>query len=312
MGPLPHSVSPFPPLIRIYQEFFLLPVMKKTWFILLGGLLASLNSCTTREGGITGRPLEPVRVGGFDRQRDIIYTPPGWPQSIPADLYVPAGEGPWPGVLLIHGGSWANTDRRSDMEGMAEHLARRGYVVLNATYRLAPNSIYPAQLQDLRQALRYLRRHAAELKLRPDRIAAFGYSAGGQLAAQLGALQGAADERVQAVVAGGAPTDLRRFPRSPIVAAYLGGTLSQKPALHAEASPVTHLDASDPPVFLYHGTRDTLVPPDQTRLYAAALTKAQVPHELVWQKGRGHVGAFLAYGEILDEAIGFLDRHLRR
>ncbi|SKB01206.1 Acetyl esterase/lipase [Prosthecobacter debontii] len=287
-------------------------MMKKSWYFLLGTLLVSLNSCTSREGSLTGQPVKPIRVGGFDYQRDIVYTPPSWPQAIPADLYVPQGPGPWPGVLLIHGGSWANTDRRSDMEGIAEHLARRGYVVLNATYRLAPEAIYPAQLHDLQQALRYLRAHAAELHLRADRLAAFGYSAGGQLAAQLGAVNGPASLRIQAVVAGGAPTDLRRFPRSPIVAAYLGGSLAEKPSLHAEASPVTHLDPSDPPVFLYHGTRDTLVPPDQTTRYAAALAQAGIPHELVWQKGRGHVGAFLAYGEILDEAIGFLDRHLRR
>ncbi len=268
-------------------------------------------SCTSRVGPRTGSPAEPVHVTSFSLRKDVIYTPPGWPQALPADVYVPDGPGPWPGVLLIHGGSWANKDRRSDMEGIAEHLAHRGYVVMNATYRLAPQSIYPAQLQDLQQASRWFRAQAPALHLQTGHIGVFGYSAGAQLAGLLGAMDAPPGQRFQAVVAGGTPADLRKFPKSPIVATYLGGSIAQKPGLFAAASPVTHLTPGDPPVFIYHGSRDILVPPDQATDYAAALEKAHVPHELVWQKGRGHVTAFLSYGDVLPAALSFLDRHLR-
>ncbi|MEN3943947.1 alpha/beta hydrolase [Prosthecobacter sp. SYSU 5D2] len=280
-------------------------------FFLLPLLLASL-SCTTRVGAPTGEKVPPVRVGGFTVQKDVIYTPPGWPQALPADVYVPDGPGPWPGILMIHGGSWTGKERRSDMAGLSEHLARRGYVVMNTTYRLAPEHLYPAQVEDLRQATRWMVANAETLRLQKDRLGVFGYSAGGQLAAMMGALDSAKGLRFKAVVAGGAPTDLRKFDRSPIVSVYLGGSLREKPALYAEASPVTHISAGDPPVFIYHGSKDTLVPPDHASDYAAALQKAGVPHELVWQNGRDHIAAFLTYGDILGPAVGFLDRHLRK
>ncbi|TDU66022.1 acetyl esterase/lipase [Prosthecobacter fusiformis] len=283
----------------------------KAHLLLFVCLLSSL-SCTTRVGPRIGTPVQPVRVAGFTLREDVIYTPPGWPQALPADVYVPDGPGPWPGILLIHGGSWANKDRRSDMDGIAGHLARRGYVVMNATYRLAPQHIHPAQIHDLQQATRWLRTHADQLHLQPDHLGVFGYSAGGHLAALLAALDAPADLRFQAVVAGGAPSDLRKFDRSPIVTTYLGGSLQEKSALYAAASPVTHLTSDDPPVFIYHGTRDTLVPPDHASDYAAALKKVGIPHELVWQNGRGHIAAFLSYGDILTPALSFLDRHLRQ
>lgn len=282
------------------MKAFLLPLL------LLLGL-----SCTTRIGPRTGSPVPPVRAPGFTVQKDVIYTPRGWPQALPADIYVPDGPGPWPGILMIHGGSWTGKERRSDMAGLSEHLAKRGYVVMNTTYRLAPQHLYPAPIQDLRQATRWLVTNAETLRLQKDRLGVFGYSAGGQLAAMLGGLDTPADLRFKAVVAGGAPTDLRKFTRSPTVTTYLGGSLEAKPALYATASPITHITPGDPPVFIYHGSKDTLVPPDHASDYAAALQKVGVPHELIWQNGRDHIAAFLTYGDILTPAIAFLDRHLR-
>jgi len=280
-------------------------------FLLLASLLF-IASCTTHLGPRTGTPVTAVKTSGFTVKKDMIYTPKGWPQAIPADVYQPAGTGPWPGVLLIHGGSWTAKDRRSDMDSIAERLARRGYVVMNATYRLAPQHPHPAQVQDLQQALAWMRAHAAELRLRSDRLATFGYSAGGHLAALLGAVDAPAKLRVQAVVAGGAPSDLRKWPNSRDVVSYLGGPLNEVPAQYASASPVTHISRDDPPVFLYHGSLDMLVTVDQAIDYQAALTKGGVPNELLWQRGRGHVPAFFLDGDAIRPAIDFLDRHLRR
>jgi acetyl esterase/lipase len=278
---------------------------------LLSLLLLSCSACTTHLGAGTGRPARAVQVPDFTVRKDIIYSPAGWPQALPADLYQPKGTGPWPGVLLIHGGSWTGADHRSQMASIARRLARRGYVVMNATYRLAPQFLYPAQVKDLQQATKWLRDHAQELNLRADRVGTFGYSAGGNLAALIAAIDAPASLRFGAVVAGGAPTDLRKFPDSPVVEKYLGGLESKIPGAFADASPITHISRDDPPVFLYHGTRDTLVPVDQAADYQAALQRKGVPHELLWQNGRGHVTAYFFDHDAVSAAIDFLDRHLR-
>ena len=282
----------------------------KSLFLLTCLFLAC--SCSTRLGERTGTPAAAVKVAKFTVEKDVIYTPSGWPQALPADLYQPEGPGPWPGVLLIHGGSWAGKDRRSDMTSIAQRLAQRGYVVMNATYRLAPKYLYPAQVDDLQQATLWFRGHARELNLRADQLAAFGYSAGANLAALLAAKDAPKSLRFQAVVAGGTPADLRKFTDSPIVEKYLGGTDEKIPAVYADASPITHISRDDPPVFLYHGHLDKLVPIDQAIDYEAALTKGGIPHEFLWQNGRGHLAAYFFDKDAISPSIDFLDRHLRR
>jgi acetyl esterase/lipase len=272
--------------------------------------LTLLTSCVTHIDRSTASSPARVSVPQFTLQRDVIYSPKRWPQELRADVYQPAGDGPWPGVLLIHGGSWTAKDRRSDMDSIAERLVKRGYVVVNATYRLAPKYLHPAQVRDLQQALTWMRDHAQTLKLDATRIASFGYSAGGHLAAMLGGVNAPAKQRVQAVVAGGAPLDLRKWPASAAVILFLGGTLREIPDTYADASPVVHISKDDPPVFLYHGSWDMLVPPDHSEDYHAALKKAGVRSELLWQRGLGHVPAFFIDGTVIERAIEFLDREL--
>lgn len=279
---------------------------------LLPLVLLSLTSC-----GIShlGRPATPppaeVSVFAITEKQDVVFTPAGWSQSLVADLYLPSGEGPWPGVLLVHGGGWREPERRSDMAGIARRLAKRGYVVMNATYRLVPHHRYPAAVKDLQLAHSWMERHAASLHLRADRIAIFGYSAGGHLAALLGGLDAPPSRRFQAVVAGGAPSDMRKFVGEGMASEFLGGTREEVPGPFAEASPIIHVTRDDPPVFLYHGEKDTTVPPDHAVDYQAALNRAGVPTELFWLKGRGHVAAFLTDEAAITAAIEFLDRHLR-
>lgn len=279
---------------------------------LLPLVLLSLTCCGTSH---LGRPVTPppaeVSVPGITVKKDVVFTPADWPQALVADIYLPSGPGPWPGVLLVHGGGWREPERRSDMAGIARRLARRGYVVMNTTYRLVPDHRYPAPVEDLRQAHSWMQRHAGSLHLRGDRIAIFGYSAGGHLAALLGGLDAAPSRRFQAVVAGGAPSDMRKFVGEGMASEFLDGTSDQVPAIFAEASPITHVTRDDPPVFLYHGGKDTTVPPDHAVDYQAALTRAGIPNELFWLKGRGHVAAFLSDRAAVAAAIQFLDRHLR-
>ncbi len=246
----------------------------------------------------------------YSLERDLIYTPSGWPQAIKADLYRPKAEGLRAAVLVIHGGGWAAPDRREQMAGIAQDLAARGYVVLNASYRYAPEYRHPAQLQDLQTAIAWLRSNAGRLSIDPARIGAFGYSAGGHLAALLGAVDAKPEHRLQAVVAGGAPTDLRKYPGGSLVPNFLGGSQAQVPTQFADASPILHVSANDPPVFLYHGGVDTLVPLDHSEDYQKALDAAGVANELVVLRGRGHITAFLTDGAARDAALNFLDRHL--
>lgn len=270
-----------------------------------------LSACSTYIGKPDTAQPPPV-VSSYTVQRDVVYTPQGWPEALKADVYLPSGAGAKPAVLLIHGGGWAAPDRREQMASIAERVAKRGYVVVNATYRFAPATIYPAPVADLREALKWMRANAVQYQIKPDQIAAMGYSAGGHLAAQLGVLDGPAEVRVQAVVDGAGPTDLRKYKGGKLVPQFLGGTQSQVPKQFAEASPVTHVSKDDPPVFLYHGTWDTLVPDDHSGDFKAALDAAGVHAEWFKIIGRGHITAFFMDGPAIEAALGFLDRTLRR
>lgn len=254
----------------------------------------------------------PAGAGGFETRRGLEYVRTCG-EALTLDAYVPEGPGPFPGVLVIHGGGWS-ARRPSDMAAISRALARRGYVALNVTYRLAPEHRYPAAVDDVREALRWARREAAALKLDPARVGAWGYSAGAHLAAMLGVEDGediGPEDKVAAVVAGGTPAEFELWPKSPIVTPFIGQTFAEAPDVWRAASPVSHAGPGDAPFFLYHGTKDVLVEPEQAKRMAAALAKAGVRHEVFWQRGRGHVSAFVFDGAAVRGALAFLDSVLR-
>ncbi|WP_020649049.1 alpha/beta hydrolase [Solimonas variicoloris] len=261
-------------------------------------------------------PACAVTADGEGRvERELRYTPPDWPQALTLDVYEPVGDGPFPAVLLIHGGAWQRGSR-AHMAPVARQLAAHGYVAVNVDYRLAPAYRFPAPLQDLQQALRWTQANAARYRIDPQRLAAWGYSAGANLAALLGGIgtappYGAASVRLRAVVAGGTPADLTRFPDNRMVEAYLGAPCSQAAALCRAASPALQVDAQDPPVFLYHGSGDRLVPIAQAQTYRQALDAAGVPNALFVVSGAGHIGAVRHGDEAVRAALEFLGRHLR-
>ena len=252
----------------------------------------------------------------LDREiRDFVYTEPGWPQPLRADLYLPQCIDRLPVVITIHGGGWANRSR-DDMTAISEALVERGYAVLNLNYRFAPTYTFPAQLDDMYQALRWLRDNADYNCLDVTRLNAWGYSSGAHLAALLGGFDRATSvesvrqlPRLRAVVAGGIPADLRKYDDSPIVKRFLGGTPDSLPELYDLASPAAQISADDPPVFLYHGKLDFLVTLDQPQDYYDALIDAGVKSELYLHRLRGHGTMFLFGGEAESRAIDFLDRY---
>lgn len=221
-------------------------------------------------------------------------------------------------MLVIHGGGWYK-GKRKDMGYVAGRLARRGYAAVSISYRFAPEHLFPAQIHDCKRAVRWMRAKAAELRIDPARIGAFGYSAGGHLAALLGTTgpedgldgEGQGDARVQAVVAGGAPTDLRKWPEGKMTMRLFGGPMSEKAEDFRRASPIVHASAGDAPTFFYHGAKDTLVPPEHAGEMEAALKAAGVPTETFLVPGMGHVRVFLFGRAAVEKAIDFLDRTLK-
>lgn len=251
-------------------------------------------------------------------ERDVVYATRS-DGSLLADVYRPAGDGPFPAVLLVHGGSWQRGDRRR-MARIGERLAQRGYVGVSIDYRLAPEHRFPAQLHDCQAALRWMRANAERLRLDPLRIAGYGYSAGGHLVALLatvgdddglGEIAPAPDPvvRLRAAVLGGAPVALDRLPANFAVERLLGASLAERPELYARASPLTFVTPDDPPFFLYHGSTDWIVDVSQPRLLRDALERAGVPSTYYETPG-GHIATFVEDDEPVRRAIDFLDRWL--
>ncbi|MEX0610966.1 MAG: alpha/beta hydrolase [Pirellulales bacterium] len=237
------------------------------------------------------------------------------------DVYMPRGTGPFPAVLVVHGGAWT-MGSRAQLAAIAMSFAQQGYTAAAISYRLAPEHPFPAQLYDCQAAVRWLREHAGELKIEPERIGGYGYSAGGHLVALLGALDdddvreegvppNAPSARLQAVVAGAAPCDFRLLPADSNQLAYwLGGTRAAKPDAYRTASPAAFVSADDPPMFFFHGTRDFLVPIHDPQRMVERLTSAGVVAEMYTVEGRGHIGA-LFDSEALRRSLAFADRYLK-
>ena len=225
------------------------------------------------------------------------------------DIARPTRDGPHPLVVVIHGGGWRGGNR-GQMDHEIRMLAAEGYAAATIDYRLVgrnpgPNS-FPAAVQDVRCAIRFLRASAEAHAIDTRRVVLLGLSAGGHLAALTAAvgddprLDGDCPMRsrpvgVSGVVALFAPLDLRPAAQArftpmvqQIVTVFLGVEPSSMPALAALASPVTHVKAGAPPFLLIHGAADRMVPIRQSRDFKAALDRAGVPALLVEVPRMGH------------------------
>ncbi len=242
------------------------------------------------------------------------------------DLAVPAtGDGPFPIVVFIHGGGWS-AGSKSMYDQAIIACARDGYVAATIDYRFAPRFPFPAQIEDAKCAVRYLRAHARELHADPSRVGAVGDSAGGHLALLLGlmdpkdGLEGGGGwpgqpSKVQVVVNFYGPADLRVVSEgNPAVAdlvAKLLGTADLHAAIAAQASPVVYIDHDDAPVLTLHGAKDTLVPLSQARQLHDALKLAGVEEHLEVFANAGHGFGGQDAERALQLTREFLDRHLK-
>ncbi len=218
--------------------------------------------------------------------------------SLALDIYLPDSPGSHPAILFVHGGAWHTGDKRR-LAPLARFLAERGYAGFSVNYRLAPDFTFPAALEDLRCAVKWLRAHAADYGVDPDRIAALGTSAGAHLVALLGtapeALGACGDpgipSRVQAVIALFGPMDLLSAAGTPAeraVEGFLGAAAGDAPDLWREASPITWVSPDDPPFLLIHGRADRVVPYEESVRMANVLQRARVEARLLLIPGAGH------------------------
>ena len=222
-------------------------------------------------------------------------------------------------LIAIHGGGWRRLDKAGYGARIASAFVPRGYVVVAPDYKLsAPGRpTWPVNFEDVQSAVSWVRAHADTLGIDPDRIAAIGESAGANLAALLGTASGSnrtesQSSSVQAVVAFSTPTDLTALTgESPLAAhaaaQFLGGTPEQVPGNYSAASPIDHVSAGDPPMFLVQGRQDPLIPASQSIQMANALESAGVSYRLTLVNG-GHDLDFPAhYSNLIHQILEFLD-----
>jgi alpha-L-fucosidase 2 len=227
-----------------------------------------------------------IAASGAELKTNIEYAKAGT-EHLRLDAGIPDGAGPFPAVIIVHGGGWTSGNKQRDVNTLFEPLAAAHFTWFSINYRLAPSNPWPDCFEDTRTAIRWIKLHAAEFKADPNRIGLIGYSAGGQLVCQAAALAGD-DTRVQAVVGLAAPTDLfadthHRGGLSKSMKDLLGRT-NVDDAVDAalwEISPINHVAPGLPPFLLIHGTSDQSVPYEQSLNFQAKLKASGVRCDLI-------------------------------
>jgi len=268
---------------------------------------------------------------GFRAVRNLDYVGSGNPRQM-LDLYLPgaAADQPHPLVVYIHGGGWeaGSKDEAEVLVGLIK--GGTPYAGASLNYRLTDQAPWPAQIHDCKAAIRWLRAHAQEYHLDPDKISVFGISAGGHLVSMLGVTGGVKElegdlgqhldqsSRVTCVLDFCGPSDFLTFggkgsiidPDDPkgALAKLIGGPLKDHQETGRKASPVTYITPDDAPFLIIHGDKDTIVPYAQATEFDTALKAAHVPAILLTGTDGGHV--FLS-GPLVERMYAFNARHLQ-
>jgi acetyl esterase/lipase len=261
--------------------------------------------------------------------RNAEYVPGGHERQ-KLDLYLPKEADPSrkrPLLVWIHGGAWLGGSKERPP---ALRFVEKGYAVASINYRLSQHAIFPAQIEDCKAAIRWLRTNAVKYGYDPNRIGVWGASAGGHLVALLGTTgdikefdvgpNANVSSRVQVVCDFFGPTDFTKMsgfpstmkhdaPDSP-EAKLVGGSVQENKDKAQRANPITYITKDDPPFLIVHGDKDPLVPHNQSEILLDALKKAGVEVTLYTVKGGGHGGFKDPQVDIL--VAQFFERHLRR
>ena len=267
----------------------------------------------------------PPMLNGVVSHKNLAYVKDGHERHR-LDLYLPGkAKGTLPVIVWVHGGGWRNGDKN---RCPALRFVHQGYAVASINYRLSQHAVFPAQIEDCKAAIRWLRAHAKKYNLDGEHIGVWGSSAGGHLVALLGTSGDVKDlegkhgnseqsSRVQAVVDFFGPTDFTKMggwhndPKSP-ESMLLGGPVQKNKDKAARANPITYVSKDDPPFLILHGTKDNLVPVRQSEMLQQALSKAGVEVTFVPIQGAGHGGRAFTSPQNAKRIQDFFDRHLKR
>lgn len=249
---------------------------------------------------------------------NVIYTTIGGaPQAL--DVYVPDAAPPaggWPVILAVHDGGWRKYSKDEYAPHVVPEFTSSGYAVVIPNYSLSSpgRPTWPANIDQLGQALQWINQQAGTYHFDTGKVAAFGSSAGGNLAALLGAGVGeSGTARVRAVVDFYGPADLKALrSQSPALFKVADQFLGPKAqSLYTSASPISNVKPGDPPVLIVQGTTDHVVPVVQSIAYAKALSAAGVPNQLILVPGFGHGFYFdVGKGNLAPGVVSFLQRSL--
>lgn len=237
---------------------------------------------------------------GLVRLPNVIYArPDGKPLHL--DFVRPQGDGPFPLILCVHGGGW-RVGSRTEYKDFQTNMAKAGIATAAIQYRLAPQSTFPAPLQDLRQALKHVLASPDEFHIDPQRVIWMGGSAGGHLVLLAG-LEKSDTYRTRLIINVAGPTDLRTFQSLPAgdaalkkfvtrdsseLLADLLGSADRTAPIYRDASPIEHLRPDCPRIVTYHGEKDDIVPIAQAEALHEKLRELKASEKLFKAKSGGH------------------------
>jgi len=339
--------------------------MKKFIMLFCMALLFVTSACTSQTTAITpaaeaateivtqpateaATAIPPVRKGPSGGSTSSLTAVPAFSDLAYAslssaqklDLYIPSGTGPFPVIIIVHGGAFLMGDKAAgDATTGIDKLLSQGFAVASINYRLSGEAIAPAQIQDVKAAVRFLRANATQYNLDPQNFGAWGGSAGGSLVSLLGTSCGIAELEgaelgnaeqsscVQAVVDWFGPIDFLQMdaqftgtscpvdhdaansPESQLV----GGPIQDNVEAVQLVNAATYITPDDPAFFIQHGTSDCNVPPQQSQLFYDALSATLGTDKvtLILLEGAGHGGAQFSTEENLNLVVDFLNSFLR-
>jgi acetyl esterase/lipase len=261
-------------------------------------------------------------------QKDIPYAAVDG-KTLSLDLYMPEGVPSPPLVVWVHGGAWTNGSKDS----VPPHFVRAGIATASVDFRQSTDAKFPAQVHDIKAAIRFLRASASRYGYRTDRVAISGSSSGGHLAALVGVTNGVAalegkegdhldqSSDVQAILDYYGPTNFMTIlaqstphglsVRVPALDRLIGGRPEAVPELARLASPVEHVGPGDPPLMMLHGDQDPQVPINQSHELQGAYERAKLPVTFYVVHGAEHGGPEFFEPEPLQQAISFLQKTLK-
>ncbi|MDB9822905.1 alpha/beta hydrolase [Deltaproteobacteria bacterium] len=329
--------------------------MKRTLLMVIGvlALITISTPCLAQEprpgGGPaswpTGRPPEPppLDVSAFtNKWLDLAYADQSESQKL--DIYLPAeGKGPFPVVVYIHGGGWAVSDKRSmELEPVLKSCLAHGYAVVSANQRPSREALFPAQIKDVKAAIRWIRANGKRYELNPGKIGAWGSSSGGHLVALLGTTGWVKEfddinlgnpnesSSVQAVIDVSGPINFLTMdeqlkkngftdfaPHGDAAgpeSSLLGKPIGTVPELVKTANPETYIRKDASPMLLAYGAKDNSVPVQQATDFAAKLRDV-IGNEkvslVIFPEGGHGGGESFNSQENMNRLFSFLDRHLK-